>query len=257
MKSVIETARGLSACAMWLLGTPLVNARVAVGARNKQDARAIYARHCQRFLDTCHIKVELDGEPPPSGRGCVLCHNESSFPDLMAYMVTVLNHVDRVAAAELYRYFPFARGAFARIDFEMVRRGNRAATDELISKVIERVREGERVAWGGEGGLSGTDGIRRFKIGASLIAIRAGVPVVPIAIHGGHHTMPMRSVRARSGTIRIRFGNPIATMGLNEEDARDLADRLHSCVSGMYSDLAKRTSTCVFGPDGQMPDKAE
>ena len=252
MKSVLETARGLSACATWFFGIPLVNARVAVGARGKQDARAIYVRHCQRFLDTCRIKVEMDGAPPPSGRGCVLCHNESSFPDLMAYMVAVLDHVDRAAAADLYKYFPFARGAFARIDFEMVRRGNRTATEELIGKMIERLREGERVAWGGEGGLSGIDGIRRFKIGASLIAIRAGVPVVPIAIHGGHHTMPLGSVRARPGTIRIRFGSPIATKGLNEEDARDLADRLHNCLSSMYSELAEDASTCFPGPDGQI-----
>ncbi len=255
MKPVIETARGLSACATWFLGTPVVNARVAVGAGNTQDARAIYARHCQRFLDTCRITVELEGEPPAAGRGCVLCHNESSFPDLMAYMVTVLNHADRVAAADIYRYFPFARGAFARIGFEMVRRGNRAATDALIGRMIERLREGERVAWGGEGALSGTDGVRRFKIGASLIAIGAGVPVIPIAIHGGHHTMPLGSVRARPGTIRIRFGPPVATEGLTAADARDLADRLRSCVSGMYSDLAGRASARVPGPDDAAPDE--
>ncbi len=248
MKSVIETARGLSAYATLFLGIPFANARVTVGSSSKQDARAIYVRKCQRFLDTCRIKVELEGAPPPSGRGCVMCHNESSFPDLMAYMVGVLGHADRVTAADLYKYLPFARAAFARIDFEMVQRGNRAATDKLIGKVIERIHEGERVAWAGEGGLSGIDGIRRFKVGASLIAIRAGVPVVPIAIHGGHHTMPLKSVRARPGTIRIRFGNPIPTTGLNEEDARGFADRLQTCLSAMYSELGKQASTCVPGP---------
>jgi 1-acyl-sn-glycerol-3-phosphate acyltransferase len=129
------------------------------------------ARHCQRFLDTCRISVELDGPLPPPGRGCVLCYNESSFPDLMAYMVVLLDHLDRAAAADLYKYFPFARAAFARVDFELVKRGNRVATDALIARVIERIGHGERVAWGGEGCLSGIDGIRRFKIGASLIAI--------------------------------------------------------------------------------------
>lgn len=222
-------------------GHPLHQRMDRVSRHIKPEARGIYARHCQRFLDTCRFDVEVIGTPPPRGNGCVLCHNESAFPDLMAYMVSVLDHVDLATAADLYKFFPFARGAFARIDFEMVRRGNRAATDDLIAKVVERVRRGERAAWGGEGELSGIDGIARFKIGASLVAIRAGVPLVPIAIHGGHHAMRLGSFRARPATIRIRFGDPMATTGMDESDARGLADRLQIRVAAMYDDLARGT----------------
>lgn len=239
MRIAIEIKRGLTACAQWILGAPLANARVAYLAESKQEGRAIMSHHCQRFLNTCHISVEIDGPLPPPGRGCVLCYNESSFPDLMAFMVAFLDHVDRAAAADLYKFFPFARAAFARIDFELVQRGNRAATDALIDKMVQRIRGGERVAWGGEGRLSGIDGIRRFKIGASLIAIRAGAPVIPVVFHGGHHTLPLGSIRARPGTIRIRIGNPIPTSGLTEDDARALADKLQDTLSEMYSTAAK------------------
>lgn len=235
MRTVIESKRGLVACAQWIFGAPLANARVAYLADSKQEGRAIMSRHCQRFLNTCHISVEMDGPLPPPGRGCVLCYNESSFPDLMAFMVAFLDHVDRAAAADLYQFFPFARAAFAHIDFELVQRGNRAATDALIAKMVEHIRSGERVAWGGEGRLSGIDGIRRFKIGASLIAIRAGAPVIPVVFHGGHHTMPLGAIRARPGTIRIRIGNPIPTSGLTEDDARAFADKLQNTLSEMYA----------------------
>lgn len=239
MGAPIETTRGIMACALWIFGVPFVNARVALFAKTKQDGRAMLARHCQRFLDTCRITVELDGPLPLPGTGCVLCYNESSFPDVMAYMVALLDHVDRAAAADLYKFFPFAGTVFARTDFELVQRGNRAATDALIARMVEYIRTGEHVAWGGEGRLSGIDGIRRFKIGASLIAIRAGVPVIPVAFHGGHHTMPLGSIRARPGTIRIRFGHPIPTSGLTEDDARTFADQLQECIADMYADLEK------------------
>ncbi len=248
MRTALEIKRGLAACAHWFLGAPFVTARIARVAGTKQEGRAMLARHCQRFLDTCRFEVELDGTPPPPDHGCVLCYNESSFADLMAYMVAFLDYVDRAAAADIYRFFPFARAAFARIDFEMVQRGNRTATDALIANMVERVRSGERVAWGGEGRLSGIDGIRRFKVGASLIAIRAGAPVVPVVFHGGHHRMALGSVRARPGTIRIRIGDAIPTNGLTEDDARSFADRLHGCLSDMYAEAAK-TNTVATGPN--------
>jgi 1-acyl-sn-glycerol-3-phosphate acyltransferase len=240
MNAIVETVRGLWASIRWIAGVPLLNARVTYLTESKTDARAIYIRHCQRFLDTCHIRVELSGEFLPEGQGCVLCHNESSFPDLMAYLVTMLEHANCAAAADIYRVFPFARGAFEKIDFHMVQRGNRSANDALMEQMIARLRNGERVIWGGEGRLSGIDGVLRFKIGAGLIAIRAGVPVIPIAIHGGHMTMPLWSVRARPGTIRIRLGEPVSTKGLTENDARALADDLQARVALMYRELAQQ-----------------
>jgi hypothetical protein len=101
----------------------------------------------------------------------VLCHNESSFPDLMAYMVTMLDHTDCAAAADIYRFFPFARGCFASIDFDMVQRGNRRATEALMLKNVERLRRGDRVIWGSEwssyGGL--TSNVYPFVAGVDVI----------------------------------------------------------------------------------------
>ena len=237
MRALIETARGILAFANWIFGLPLVNARIAYFAKSKSDGRKMLVRHCQRFLDTCSIAVEIEGPQPMPGRGCVLCYNESSFPDVMAYMVAVLDHVDRAAAANLYGFFPFTHAALPRVGFELVQRGNRANTNALIAKMIERIYDGERVSWGGEGRLSGINGVNRFKIGAGLIAIRAGAPVIPIAIHGGHQTMPLGSIRARPGTIRIKFGEPISTSGMTEDDARAFADHLQRCIADMYSDF--------------------
>lgn len=244
MHRFLETTRGLSASAAWIGKFPFVNAKVAFATRDKHEGRAVLVRHCQRFLDTCRIKVEVQGDLPVPGRGCVLCHNESSFPDLMAYMVTMMDHTDCAAAADIYKYFPFARRACDRIDFDMVQRGNRAATDALIARAVTRLRNGDRVIWGGEGRLSGIDGVRRFKVGASLLAIRAGAPVVPVAVHGGHRTMPLWSVRARPGTIRIRLGEPVPTAGWQEDDARALADDLQRRVAEMYADLAAQGAIC-------------
>lgn len=232
-----EIWRGTKASTCWVVGVPLVNWRMVRKAQDKREVRESMAAHSGRFLERCGVEVEILGVPPEPGVGCVLCYNETSFVDVMAFTKHMWPHVDRAAAADLYAWFPFARDVFKMADIEMVPRGNRQGTDKLIKKMVLAARDGNRIAWGGEGRLSGIDGVLRFKVGASLIAIRAAVPIVPVAYHGGHQILPLGSLRARTGIVRVRFGEPIPTSGYSEENARDLATRVQAVVAGMYAEL--------------------
>jgi len=235
MGAIGEIWRGGSASVMWFFGLPVMSARVVLRAKNANEARRIVQKHFQRFIDRCRVSVELDGPAPQAGGGCVISHNEASFMDIAGYCAVMWPHIDRVAAADIYKHFPFGQSAMRRASFEMVPRGNRAATAQLMTAMVARVRAGDRLVWGGEGRIAGIDGVARFKIGGSLIAIRAQVPLVPVMIYGGHQAMPLGSVRARPGTIYIRFADPIPTVGMIEDDARDLADRAQAVVAGMYA----------------------
>jgi 1-acyl-sn-glycerol-3-phosphate acyltransferase len=240
MGALGEIVRGGSASAIWILGLPFVNLRTALTARDHLAARRSMAAHSTRFLEICRIKVDVSGTPPEAGSGCVVCYNESSFPDVAAFTAVMWPHLDRAAAADLYGFVPFARAAARKAAVELVPRGNRLRTDQLIERMVQAVTSGERLAWGGEGRLSGQDGVARFKIGASLIAIRSQAPIIPLAIYGGNRTMALGSLRARPGTIQFRFGAPVSTTGRDETDARDLADHVQAVVAGMYEDLRKQ-----------------
>ena len=60
--------------------------------------------------------------------------------------------------------------------------------------------EGRRVAAWGEVSL---------KAGAAWLAVRASVPVVPVAIWGSQHAMPMDGMRIGRAPIRVVVGAPI------------------------------------------------
>jgi 1-acyl-sn-glycerol-3-phosphate acyltransferase len=237
MGTLGEIFRGGGASAVWLCGVPFVNLRIALTSKNEQDARRLIGAHCGRFLRTCRVSVDVRGMPPQPGTGCVVCYNEASFADVMAFGKVMWTHVDRAAAADLYGYFPFGRSSSQKAAIELVPRGNRLATERLMEQMVERVKSGERLAWGGEGRISGLDGVGRFKVGAGLIAIRSQAPIIPVVFCGGHRVLPFPSVRARPGRIRIRFGAPIPTAGKTEANARDLADHVQSVIAGMYADL--------------------
>jgi 1-acyl-sn-glycerol-3-phosphate acyltransferase len=235
-----EYWRGGAASLRFVAGLPFRFARMAHRGRDRDQARLMLERHCARFLDTCRVSVSVEGAVPEPGQGCVVCHNETSFIDVAAYFVAIWPHVDRVAGAEFYGHVPFSGPAFRKIGVEMVARGNRTRTDLLLARMVTAVRQGERVGWSGEGRLSGQDGIGPFKVGASLIAIRAQAPVIPVVIHGGHGAMPLGTFRARSRTVRIRFSDPMPTAGYTEADARAFADRLRQEIVRTYDDMSRQ-----------------
>jgi 1-acyl-sn-glycerol-3-phosphate acyltransferase len=85
-----------------------------------------------------------------------------------------------------------------------------------------------------EGGRS-PHGLREFKEGAAYIAIKAGVPVVPLAIVGMRDLLPMGSIHIRSGEVVVRVGSPIPTASLKLADRERLTEQLHDAVREMLT----------------------
>jgi 1-acyl-sn-glycerol-3-phosphate acyltransferase len=241
-RQVTERYRGAAASARWLIEAPFANARIALRTNSKEEARAILTAQCAKFLATCHVTTGVDGIFPKAGDGFVVCYNEPSFVDVMAFCVNMWPHVDHASGADIYAYIPFGRASAAKNAISLIPRGNRVRTDRLLAEVVQRVRDGQRLSWGGEGRIVGMDGVGRFKIGASLIAIRAQAPIVPVTFYGGHQVMPLRRLRAQPGHVQIRFGPPIPTDGLKEDDARALADRVQQQVARQYAALKAETT---------------
>jgi 1-acyl-sn-glycerol-3-phosphate acyltransferase len=60
--------------------------------------------------------------------------------------------------------------------------------------------------------------MKAFKEGAAFIAIKAGVPVVPVGVMGTREILPSGSAYVRPGRIRLRLGAPIPTADLTVKD---------------------------------------
>jgi 1-acyl-sn-glycerol-3-phosphate acyltransferase len=76
-----------------------------------------------------------------------------------------------------------------------------------------------------EGGRS-RGGMREFKEGAAYIAIKAGVPVVPLGIVGTRAVLPMGSGYVRGGDVILKIGDPIHTAAMKLHDRTQLTELL-------------------------------
>ena len=82
-----------------------------------------------------------------------------------------------------------------------------------------------------EGGRSHDGQLQPFKEGASYIAIRAGAPVVPLAIIGTREVLPFGSGVVQSADVTLRILKPIDTEQLTLKDRGALTDELRSLVA--------------------------
>jgi 1-acyl-sn-glycerol-3-phosphate acyltransferase len=77
--------------------------------------------------------------------------------------------------------------------------------------------------------------------GCAFMALRAGVPLVPLALIGTYELLPIHVYSLRPRPLMIVVGDPIPTDGLTTKDADALTERLYAEISKMYyqySDLA-------------------
>ncbi|MGI8958700.1 MAG: lysophospholipid acyltransferase family protein [Bryobacteraceae bacterium] len=82
-----------------------------------------------------------------------------------------------------------------------------------------------------EGGRSHDGELQPFKEGGAYIAIRAGVPVVPIAIAGTRELLPWGSGTALSGNVSLRVLKPIETADLSLKDRATLTQRVRTLIA--------------------------
>lgn len=124
---------------------------------------------------------------------------------------------------------------FRRID----RRDHQKAVESLreIPKLI--VKNGLSLIMAPEGTRSKDGSIGPFKKGPFHIAIGAQAPVYPIVVSGAYELMPRTAWLPRSGTVRLKFLNPVSTQGMTEKDAPVLAER---CRQAMVAELALMTA---------------
>ena len=89
-----------------------------------------------------------------------------------------------------------------------VDRRNRAQSLASLQRAGEVVKAGTSLVVFAEGTRSRTGRILPFKKGPFVVAMAAGVPVVPVAISGAGQVTPADRIEVHPGTIRVAFGEP-------------------------------------------------
>jgi len=214
---------------------------------DRAAARALVLKHTTAARR--HARVHLDVGALPSrrgiGSGFVLVYNQTSIADDLGNLEALWQVADRSVLAAEYGRIPYFRAAARNLGIVLMQRGDRTSTEKTLADLAGWAAAGEVVSLGAEGRLSPDGEVAHFKRGAFVVAIRAGVPVVPMAVHGGRHILRPGSLRLRAGTLRYRVGAPISTQGLTEAEAPALAERARRVVATLFAEAARAAAAAA------------
>jgi 1-acyl-sn-glycerol-3-phosphate acyltransferase len=187
------------------------------------------------------IQVKTVGVPPAPGRPCVIVANHESILDSFAFFRVFPEPVVFVAGGDLAAHpitGPFLRGlgaAFVRVDD----RTDRSAVKEVLEDLAGRARAGERLVFFPEGGLSPDLGLRRFQLGAFIVAGDVGSPVAPLAIAGTRSVLPPGARLPRRCDVELRFAEPLGPPQSGWRGARESARQARAEIEALLGDGAE------------------
>jgi 1-acyl-sn-glycerol-3-phosphate acyltransferase len=84
-----------------------------------------------------------------------------------------------------------------------------------------------------EGGRTPDGELQPFLSGAAFLAIRAQVPLVPIALSGVFDLLPMHTRHLFPGHLTLRVGEPIDTIGMTVRQTDELTERLRTAIDAL------------------------
>lgn len=168
---------------------------------------------------------------PPTG-GAVVVANHQSWLDPIILPLALPRKPAFLAMEELWR-MPVI-GTVMRVYGPLAIPLNRGAVDATaLKRSLRALQGGALLIIFPEGGISPDGRLRPFHDGAAMLAARAKVPMIPVAIRGTADALPLGRMLPRRRPITVRIGPPIAPPGPD----RDALTRASETAAAQIDEL--------------------
>jgi 1-acyl-sn-glycerol-3-phosphate acyltransferase len=179
------------------------------------------------FLWLTGLSPKVDVEEPIPARGVLLAVNHSSYLDPVVLSAVIPGLLSFVAKEELAGQR--VAGPFLRhIGTLFVRRTDVKGGLEDMRNVLEASLSGERIVSFPEGTLTRMPGLIGFYLGSFLVAVEAGIPVVPIVISGTRSALRGGQWFPRPSQISVHIGKAVQADGSDFSAAVRLRDAVRA-----------------------------
>jgi len=208
-------------------------------------------------------RVEMEGlEHIDQGRPQIFVANHSGLHDILSLSAFLPIQFRWIAKKSLFRV-PF-------MGWHMNRSGYIAIDRENPREAARSIIEAARVIQGGvnaiafpEGTRSRTGGLGKFHSGAFSLALRTGVPLVPITLEGSYRVIMPKTLQVNPGVIiRIKIGSPIDLSSYRKGEKHKLMQDVYQIMESNLDNLRNRRKPAEEGRDavfrwihGRDPDR--
>jgi 1-acyl-sn-glycerol-3-phosphate acyltransferase len=198
-----------------------------------------FAHWCARtwarlILATTGVEVQVSGlERLDPDQAYVFVANHQSIYDIPIVFWSLPYQVRIIAKASLGN-FPFIGWHLRRTGHMLVDRRNPTRALNIFTRASTLMKQGLCLIVFPEGTRSRDGRVAPFKGGSFLLALRTGLPVVPLSVVGSRHVMLKGRLATYPGHVKLIVHEPIDTHGLTDADpaaARAFAARVRDVIA--------------------------
>jgi len=216
-----------------IFGTAALLASIwAKTGRTQHRIAQAWARTCLAVSGahlTVHGAENLRNHPV-----AVYAANHTSYMDTPVIFATLPFQFRILAKKELWS-IPFIGWYLARSGQIPVDTENARASLSSLNAGVKALRAGMPLFVFPEGSRTPDGELKEFLAGAAFLAIRAQVPVVPIALSGVYDLLPIHTKHFFPCEMTLTVGEPIETTGMTMRQADELTLQFKSRIAEMLT----------------------
>jgi len=230
-----------------IAGTTTVALAVIIISRftSGNAAQKLTVKWARVVLKSMRISCSIEnGANIDSSTSYIITPNHQSIMDFLPLLSLLPLRFRWVLKKELLRIPLFGRGLVS-IGAVSIDRSRRGKAIRMILNASEKLNNGWSLLVYPEGTITPDGLLLPFKKGPFILAVKTGVPILPVICNGAFKIMPRGSRQFKPGHVKVTVGTPIPTAGLDEKDVPSL-------IKKTQSEIQKYLDT-DYNPFGKAP----
>lgn len=167
----------------------------------------------------------------------VYASNHTSYMDTPVLFASLPLQFRILAKTELWS-LPFIGWYLKRSGQIPINTENPRATLSSLGAGVKALRAGMPLFVFPEGARTPNGELKAFLSGAAYLAIRAQVPLVPMALSGVYDLLPIHTRHFYPGELQMAVGEPIVTAGMHLRQANELTERLRAAIEELRTQIS-------------------
>ena len=216
----------------FLLSTGIFGTLALIASLRDKSGR-LQHRIARRWARACVFlsgsRLQVIGIENIPAETAVFASNHTSYMDTPVVFASLPFQFRILAKKELWS-LPFIGWYLDRSGQIPIDTRNPRASLASLAGGVKALRSGMPLFVFPEGGRTPDGELQPFLSGAAFLAIRAQVPLVPLALSGVYDLLPMHTRHLFPGPLTLHVGEPIDTTGMTVRQTDELTERLRSAI---------------------------
>ena len=234
LKKVLYTLHTLVIVLWTLAATSVIGILVILVSffsRNGNVPHLMARLWANSILWVSRAKVTVMGtEKLTRGRSYIYMPNHQSNADIPLLLGRLPVQFRWLAKAELFKIPIFGR-AMRGVGYISIDRSNRKSAFESLARAARTIRNGTSVLIFPEGTRSLDGRLLPFKKGGFVLAVDAGVPIVPVIIRGTRQIMAKGQFLIRPVPVVLQILDPVETGDYTRKTKDELLERIRTILN--------------------------